>query len=178
MRKQILFIVEVSIFSALGLVLDFLAGLYSGYIWPNGGSITIAFVPIFIMAYKYGIKGGLLTGLIIGTIQLLWSSHLINFFQIMLDYIIPNVVLGLVGIKSQKYLHTKTTVKNIYISISILIVSALRLISLVISGVVYWNTPFIASILYNGPFTLFSCIASIIVTIILLNTLFKNKFLN
>ena len=38
MRKQLIrFIAEVSIFTALGLVLDFVAGLISATIWKNGG---------------------------------------------------------------------------------------------------------------------------------------------
>ena len=50
MRKQLIrFIAEVSIFTALGLVLDFVAGLISATIWKNGGSITLAMVPIIIM---------------------------------------------------------------------------------------------------------------------------------
>ena len=49
MRKQLIrFIAEVSIFTALGLVLDFVAGLISAAIWKNGGSITLAMVPIII----------------------------------------------------------------------------------------------------------------------------------
>jgi len=177
MRKNsIRFIAEVSIFAALGLVLDLLAESYSGLIWPNGGSITLAFVPIFIMGYKYGLKGGILTGFLIGTIQLIWSSHLINVAQVALDYIIPNVVLGLVGIVSLK--NKSTLQKNIYIGVSIFVVCLLRLASFVLSGVIYWSTPFWGSVAYNGPFTLISCVVSLIVTIVLENTLYKNNYMN
>ena len=176
-KKTILFIAEVSIFTALGLVLDLLAGVYSGLLWRNGGSMTLAFVPIFIMGYKHGLKGGLLTGLLIGTIQLIWSSYLINFAQVLLDYIIPNVVLGLVGIVSKQVLTSSPLKKNIYICVSVIIVSVLRLASLVASGMLYWSTPFGGSLVYNGTFTLISCVASLIVTIILENTLYKNNLM-
>ena len=173
-KKQILFIAEVGIFAAVGLVLDLLAGLYSEAIWPNGGSITLAFVPIFIMGYKYGIKGGLLTGTVVGVIQLIWSKWLISFPQILLDYILPYVVLGLVGIIKKLVQNNKPIMQGIYITVSIIIVCLLRLTSLTLSGVLYWETGLVASIIYNGGFTGISCAVSIIVTIILMNLLPKN----
>lgn len=163
-KKQIYFIAEVSIFAALGLVFDFLAGLYSSVIWPNGGSITLAFVPIFIMGYRHGLKGGLLTGLLVGTIQLLWSGYMLNFLQVMLDYVLPNVLLGLVGIVSNSVKTSKSLKQVVIILISIVISCFLRFTSLTVSGIVYWNTGFVASVLYNGGYTLISMIVSMIVT--------------
>ena len=173
-KKQILFIAEIGIFAAIGLVLDLLAGLYSEAIWPNGGSMTLAFVPIFIMGYKYGLKGGLLTGTVVGVIQLIWSKWLINFPQILLDYVLPNVVLGLVGVVRRFVQNNKPVTQGIYITISIIVVCILRLASLTLSGVLYWETGLVASIIYNGTFTGISCGACIVVTILLMNLLPKD----
>ena len=65
-KKIILFAAEVAIFSALALALDFICGLYLSFAWLNGGSISIAMVPIFIMCYRWGPKGGFLTALLTG----------------------------------------------------------------------------------------------------------------
>lgn len=170
-KKQILFIAEVGIFSAIALVLDLVAGIYSEALWPNGGSMTLAFVPIFIMGYKYGLKGGLLTGLVVGVIQLIWSKWLLNVPQVLLDYVLPNVVLGLVGFVSSKVQTSNIKTKSIYIILSIIIVSILRLACFTASGVLYWETGFVASIFYNGTFTGISAGASLIVTILLMNLL-------
>lgn len=167
MRKKLIrFIAEVSIFTALGLVLDLVAGLISASIWKNGGSISLAMVPIIIMGYKYGLKGGLTTGLLIGTIQLLWSEYLITVPQVLLDYIVPNVVIGLVGIVAKPVQKTKGDIQALIIIGSIVIVCALRLASLVASGILYWEAGFAYSITYNGTYTGISmaiCIAAVIV---------------
>lgn len=163
-KKQIQFIAEVGIFAALALVFDFLAGFYSAVIWPNGGSITLAFIPIFIMGYRNGLKGGLICGLLVGTIQLMWSSYLLNVGQVLLDYVLPNVILGIVGLVS-KQVKTANTVKLwIVVPISIFIACFIRFIFLTISGIVYWETGFFASVIYNGGYTLISTIVSIILT--------------
>ena len=61
-NKELRFIAEIGIFTALGLVLDYAAGWYSNFIFPSGGSISIAMVPIFIIAFRWGLKGGLTVG--------------------------------------------------------------------------------------------------------------------
>ena len=55
-------LVEISILVALAFVLDYLANLFMGWFWPNGGSISISLVPLAIIAFRYGWidKGGLL----------------------------------------------------------------------------------------------------------------------
>lgn len=181
MRKKlilIIFIAEVSIFTALGLVLDFVAGLISAAIWTNGGSITLAMVPIIIMGYKYGLKGGLTTGLLIGTIQLFWSEYLITVPQVLLDYIVPNVVIGLVGAVAKPVQNTKGIIQILIIIGSIFVVCALRLASLVVSGMLYWEAGFGYSITYNGTYTSISMAICMVVVIVLMKKLPKKYLTN
>ena len=146
MRKNtIRLIVEVSILAALGLVFDLLCGAFLSFAWLNGGSISIACLPILIAAYKYDFKGGLLCGLLVGSIQLIWakSSYLIHPVQVMLDYVIPYLLVGAVGALTA--LANKTTesktLKIIYIVTGIIIGFALKTLSQTLSGVWYWATP-------------------------------------
>ena len=174
-KKQIYFIAEVSIFAALGLIFDFLAGLYSAVIWPNGGSITLAFVPIFIIGYRHGLKGGLLTGLLVGTLQLFWSGYMLNFFQVMLDYVLPNVLLGLVGVVSKQVKESTSWKTVLFVSISIIVTCFLRFCSLTLSGMIYWETGFVASVIYNGGYTLISMLVSLVVTPLLIKRIPLNN---
>ena len=96
-RKTILFVVEVAVFSALALAFDFFCGLY-GFAWLNGGSISIAMLPIFIMCYRHGLKGGLLCGLLVGSIQLLWADGFVHPVQAIIDYPAAYLVTGFAGI--------------------------------------------------------------------------------
>ena len=62
---------ESAMMIALATVLSFLklASL------PYGGSITIAsLLPILIIAIRYGVPWGLFTGLVHGTLQLIWGT--------------------------------------------------------------------------------------------------------
>ena len=167
-NKKTRMIVEIAIFTALGLALDFVAGLYSAPFWQNGGSISIAMVPIFILGYRYGVKGGLTTGFLIGSIQILWG-YILGFGQVCLDYILPYTVLGLVGITSVIVNNSKGLKQVLWISIPIIIVCVLRTLMHVLSGVIYFETPFWGSLIYNGPFMAISTPLCIIVTVVLVN---------
>ena len=90
-------------------------------------------------------------------------------FQVALDYILPNVILGIVGVVSKQVLNSKSIKQILIVVLSILVASTLRFLFLTISGVVYWETGFVASVIYNGGYTLFSMIISMILTPILVN---------
>lgn len=178
------FISEMGIFIALGLVLDFLASLYSNSIWPLGGSISIAMIPIFIMSFRYGLKGGLVSGFAVGSIQILWGgSGLVHWIQVLLDYTLAYAVVGLAGIYARK-IHNEENVaaKLYYTNNAILIGGALRTILHIISGYVYFSAyapeglkelPFAWSIIYNLGYM----VPSIIICLILMRVIVK-KYTN
>jgi hypothetical protein len=45
-------------FAALAYLLDFVAFK----VWAQGGSVSLSMLPVFLIAYRWGLKGGLLTG--------------------------------------------------------------------------------------------------------------------
>lgn len=172
--KSILFVTELAIFTALGIVFDYVCGLFGGISWANGGSVSIAMVPIFLMSYKHGLKGGLLIGLLVGSIQILWG-YMVHPVQVLLDYTLAYGVLGLAGI-AKRFFTENNLKNNIVIIVSILIVCFLRLICHVISGVVFYSTPFWGSVAYNASFIILSTPLCIILTCILYRLL-KNNYL-
>lgn len=172
--KSILFVTELAIFTALGIVFDYVCGLFGGISWANGGSVSIAMVPIFLMSYKHGLKGGLLIGLLVGSIQILWG-YMVHPVQVLLDYTLAYGVLGLAGI-AKRFFSENNLKNNIVIIVSILIVCFLRLICHVISGVVFYSTPFWGSVAYNASFIILSTPLCIILTCILYRLL-KNNYL-
>lgn len=172
--KSILFVTELAIFTALGIVFDYVCGLFGGISWANGGSVSIAMVPIFLMSYKHGLKGGLLIGLLVGSIQILWG-YMVHPVQVLLDYTLAYGVLGLAGI-AKRFFSENNLKNNIVIIVSILIVCFLRLICHVISGVVFYATPFWGSVAYNASFIILSTPLCIILTCILYR-IFKTSFI-
>lgn len=188
-RSNTLFIAEVAVFSALAYLLDFAAGLLSLKIWPQGGSISIAMVPIFLMAFRWGIKGGLLTGFLLGLLQfILGFSQIYTLVQGIIDYFIAFSVVGLAGIFANL---VKDSLKKqekgkwvTYVLMGAFLGSALRYLCHVLSGIVFFGEyapkgqpVAIYSILYNGTYMLPSFIVSAFIMIIVISAVPKRMFL-
>lgn len=145
-NKTIRFIVEVAISSALFLVLDYIANLYSNPIFVNGGTIGVAMVCIFLMSYRWGLKGGLLTGLIVGLIQTIGAYTIggawyIIFIQVALDYWAAYLVVGFSGLYFNKIKNAESKgSRNYYIIISILVGTGLRAVCAIVAGYAFWGS--------------------------------------
>lgn len=188
-RSNTLFIAEVAVFSALAYLLDFAAGLLSLKIWPQGGSVSIAMVSIFLMAFRWGIKGGLLTGFLLGLLQfILGFSQIYTLLQGIIDYFIAFSVVGLAGIFANL---VKDSLKKqekgkwvTYVLMGTFLGSALRYLCHVLSGIVFFGEyapkgqpVAIYSIIYNGTYMLPSFIVSAFIIIIVISAVPKRMFL-
>lgn len=177
-RKEIIAISEVAIFAAIGFVLDFAANLYSGYIFPNGGSLSFALLAILIVAFRRGTPYGICCGLIVGLLDLTDGFYTISdtwykaFLQVGLDYIFTYMLVGLVGLF--KPLFKKYKVKYVVL-FSTIVAGLLKFTSHFLSGILFWpefpNQPFfercIFSLVYNGSYMLPTIILSAIISFII-----------
>lgn len=173
--KRILFLVEVAIFSALAVVLDIIPFL-SFKIWAQGGSISLAMIPVFIIAFRWGLKGGLLSGLLFGGFQVITGTAIIATpLQGFIEYGLAFTVLGVAGIfakQIQKALQEgRTSAFITYISLGVLIGCTLRFLAHLYAGVVFFaeyapddQPVWLYSILYNGSYMLPAFILSSIAT--------------
>lgn len=150
-KEQIKVIAEVAVFVGVAVVLDLVFGIISSGVFPWGGSISPAMLPIFIIAYRRGVKTGLFAGFIFGFIQVIMagmiSSSVIaaipeggiieqNWIKLilvyLLDYIIPFTFLGIAGIFNQPLKNIRSFIYGI------LLASFIRYIAHGLSGVVVW----------------------------------------
>ncbi|WP_059173284.1 energy-coupled thiamine transporter ThiT [Bacillus sp. FJAT-27445] len=173
-KQKTLFLVEVAVFSALAFLLDLAASFFSFKIWPQGGSVSIAMVPIFLMAYRWGLKGGLLTGFLLGLLQIvLGQAYIIHPVQGALDYLVAFTVVGTAGIFANAVRNSKADGKKTkwlsYMSLGVVLGSALRFLAHFIGGIVFFGdsapegTPAaLFSFLYNGTYMLPNAILSAI----------------
>lgn len=164
--------------SALAFLLDLLSGVILKL--PQGGSISLGMIPIFIIAFRWGIKGGLLTGLLLGFLQaVLSNAYIIHPVQGFLDYYLAFTVVGFSGIFfkaiQNSLAQNKKNASIVYITLGVILGSALRLIIHVIAGVTFFasytpeGTPVLAySITYNSIYMIPTMIVSAIVVSILL----------
>ena len=178
--KQILSvraITEIAIFAALGFVLDLLQGFITGGLFPNGGSIGIAMVPIFIMCYRRGFICGLVTGLILGLTQMIGGVYAISdawykvFAQVALDYWLAYPLCAFAGLFMALY---KKNNKVNWIIIGCIVGGFAKYLCHFLSGVIFWpsdawnvGSSFLYSVLYNGAYMIPSIILCIIIMVII-----------
>lgn len=179
-QKQTLFLVEIAVFSALAYLLDLFSGFLFSRIWPQGGSVSIAMVPVFLMAFRWGIKGGAITGLLLGLLQfILGFSQIYHPVQGFIDYLVAFTVLGIAGVfASQIKLSIQNGEKKKWIALIVagtFIGSLLRFIAHFFSGWIFFGVwapegqpAWLYSIIYNGTYMIPSMILSAIIIILVI----------
>ena len=96
MRKSVRMLTEGAIMVALAQILSYVK-LFGDL--PNGGSITFAAVPIILYAVRWGLGPGLMAGLVLGQLQIIFDGAYARGWQSMLlDYLVAFTPLGLAGL--------------------------------------------------------------------------------
>jgi thiamine transporter len=200
-REQIQIITETGILIGIAIVLDIIFGILSEGIFPWGGSISPSMLPIFIIAYRRGVKTGLLSGFIFAVLQMIVAGQFssgaiaaipestflgpkwVNLIMVyILDYLIPFTLLGLAGLFKNALTNIKPFIWGMVFT------SFLRYLSHGLSGVMIWSSytawfneefnanvsPFVYSfIVYNLPYMVASLIFCILVGVVM----FKRQLL-
>ncbi len=165
MKKQnTKMLVEASMMLALAVILGEFVVLFK---MPMGGSVTLGgMAPLFLFAFRWGGKKGLLVGAVYGILDLVIGFYAMHPISIILDYPLAFALIGLAGF------FKKTTFG--YVS-GILTGIAGRFICHVVSGVVFYasyapegQSPLVYSILYNGTFLLPELIITVVLTLVLM----------
>ncbi len=130
-NNQVLAMLETGVFVSIAVILDLIFGAI--YTLPMGGSISVAMLPIFIIASRRGLKYGLVAGLLYGVIQTMIKVYFLSIPQYIMDYLVSFMVVGFAGVVKD------TLKKPSRFVFAILLGSFLRLISATIAGVLYWR---------------------------------------
>lgn len=129
--------------SALMLALATILAEFVVFEFPFGGSVTLfSQVPVILISYRYGVKWGAATGLVMSVIQLIFGIKNFSYvsgitaFLILAfcDYLIAFTALGLGGMFKNK-------IKNDVLAISLggVVVTVIRFICHFISGATIWG---------------------------------------
>ncbi len=182
---------EIALLAAFAVVLDLIQSAICKFfpLWPNGGSIGIAMVPIIILAYRRGTVCGLLGGLIVGVLDMLdgvdISPLAVNGWMVLasvlLDYVLAWTVVGFAGLVGHFVRNAKSKRALILWSIlGALIGGGIRFISHFLSGLYMWEKGtevlniaidlehYVYSLAYNASYLVPSIILCMIVVAILL----------
>lgn len=162
-RNKLLLMIEIAIFTALALVLDIIPFLNFKVGWANGGSISLAMIPIFIVAFRWGLVGGSLSGLLFGILKILFGATILHLFQGFMDYALAFTVLGVAGIFSTKvknaFKQNNSLKAFIYITIGVFLGTGLRFLAHFYGGIVFFGEyapegqpAWLYSLVYNGGY--------------------------
>ena len=154
-------------YGALCMAMSFVLSYIKLYSMPLGGSVTLAsMLPLLWYSNKFGVRNGLIAGAAYGLLQLIQKPEIYHWVQVLLDYPLAFMMLGLAG-----------SVKNLQLG-SILGVAG-RWICHIISGAVFfgewmpegWSNAWVYSAAYNGAYLLVDLIICIVLSFVLAKAL-------
>jgi thiamine transporter len=144
--SRIAVIAEGALCAALSVVLSY----FTLFRMPQGGSINLSLVPMFVFAYRHGWKWGIEVGILVGFLEMMLKGYVVHPVQAVLDYPLAFGVIGFCGAwrKNLPALITGTVLAGLA-----------RLSCHVVSGVVFFGSyapegtnVLLYSLIYNATF--------------------------
>ncbi len=121
-------IVVIGIFSGISFILSMIEFIK----FPQGGGIALfSMMPIMVVSLLFGKGEGLTAGLVYGLLKLLNGAYVVHPIQLLLDYVLANMVLGLAGSFGRD--------TKIKVVLGCLMASMLSVLCSVLSGVVFFG---------------------------------------
>ncbi|MBA7559218.1 energy-coupled thiamine transporter ThiT [Candidatus Atribacteria bacterium 1244-E10-H5-B2] len=172
--NQVKIMTEVGMAVALSVILNFIP------LWrmPQGGSISLEMLPILIIALRWGVSPGMMAGVVYGLVQLAFGPFIIHPAQLVLDYPLPYMLVGLAGIFSNKIdLKAKGSTYG-WLLLAVFTGGLGRFVSHFFSGVIFFaqyapegQSPWVYSAIYNISYLLPALLLSYVIIIPLIKIL-------
>ena len=71
---------------------------------PQGGSVTPgSMMPLFLIAWRYGVNVGMLAGFLFGIINILQDPFILHPVQVLFDYPLPFMAMGLAALVADNF---------------------------------------------------------------------------
>ena len=154
-------------YGALCMAMSFVLSYIKLWSMPLGGSVTLAsMLPLLWYSNKFGMRNGFVAGAAYGLLQLIQKPEIYHWVQVLLDYPLAFMMLGLAG-----------SVKNLQLG-SLLGVAG-RWLCHVLSGAIFfaewvpegWSNAWVYSAAYNGAYLLVDLVICIILSFALAKAL-------
>ncbi|SFU40698.1 thiamine transporter [Clostridium sp. DSM 8431] len=130
------------------------------YHFPMGGSVTLGgMIPLLLISFMYGPEIGILAGFLYGVLNLFLDPYFVHPVQVLFDYPLPSIAIGLAG-----YFKNKPRIGTAFVFF-------LKFICHFISGVVFFGSyaadygmnPWIYSFVVNAPMVAADCVICIVI---------------
>lgn len=136
-RNQTLNLVFMAFYVALAIVLSYINKIAPIIQMPNGGSLELMVIAIFMASYHLGWRKGIIVALLSWTIGIMFglNDYFVSFPQILLDYTLPIGVLGMASLFPSIKIG-RFSFSNLYTGITTCMI--LKYVSHVLAGVYFW----------------------------------------
>ena len=127
------------VYAAICIAMSFALSYVRFLELPQGGSITLAsLLPLMIYSYLFGIRKGVLAGIIYGFLQFIQAPWFYHPIQFLLDYPIAFGAIGLAGLFHELKLFDNRKIVQFLLGAVITVI--IRYFSHVISGIFVFGT--------------------------------------
>lgn len=120
--------IKILVYGGLCIAMSFVLSYIRLYHWPQGGSITPgSMLPMFIFAYIFGAKAGIIAGVAYGFLQFIQDPYVVHWAQVLLDYPIAFAAMGFAGLNRR------------YLPVSVVIGGFGRFLAHFVSGFIFFG---------------------------------------
>ena len=154
-------ITECGVAIALAVVLSFVV------LWrmPQGGSVSLVMVPLFVVSFRHGSAWGMLSGMVYSLVALMIDGAIYHPLSVLLDYVLAFGAVGIAGV-------FRSDMKGLVCGTALGVLG--RFISSFLSGWLLFasyapegQSPFVYSLVYQASYLIPELIISIAVLILL-----------
>lgn len=168
---------SVRLVSEIGLTvaLSAVLGLLTVWQMPQGGSVSLVMVPLFVLALLRGPWVGMSAGALYGVVDFMLKPYFFHPAQVLLDYPVAFAACGLAGVFAARYAALAGAQRwgsatRAALVPGIALGAAGRYLAHVLSGLVFFSSyaveagqaPLVYSLAYNS-FVLVSAVASAVI---------------
>ncbi|WP_018662186.1 energy-coupled thiamine transporter ThiT [Heyndrickxia acidiproducens] len=168
--------IEAAIFAAFAMVLDMLPSVKV----TSGISLSFAMLPVFVIAFRWGLKAGLASGFVWSLLQLITGDarDILNPVQGILEYPVAFSFTAFAGLLTplirSSYEKGSRTKMSFWICMAVLLGSAARYFWHFIAGIVFWGSyappgqsAFMYSLILNGGTMIGNAVLCAVLSVIL-----------
>ncbi|QHF55130.1 MULTISPECIES: energy-coupled thiamine transporter ThiT [Streptococcus] len=174
-QSKLRLLAEIAIFSAIALVFD----KFPLFTMPQGGSVSLVMLPILLLSLRHGLSVGVLSGGIVGTIQLFYGGYFLNLFQVFLDYALSYAGIGLAGLLTHTLKKQKTLPHaSLVITLASVLGGSIRFLANFLAGIIFYADYAPAGLpvwLYSFQYNISYILPSAAIACILLILLYKAR---
>ena len=165
-RKQVVTLVQIALYAALFIVLDFISTMIPFLQMPQGGSIGISVIVLILASHHLGWKNGLIVVAVALLLMPMTSTiYSVNILDYFFEYVIAFGVYGFSSVFPTYY------VRKFPIHSGIFVTNLIRFLIHWTAGVHFWGLNWEGSFAYNAPYMIATTLVCALVVPILIQRL-------